>query len=637
MTLKAKCPEGFGVEFVEKQKGKADCPYTCAYKLSHRCNRVNFAYKRLLPESASVHYPLTTGVEQTQSTTTAQSIATTQPQVATTQAQPTQTSQAHQQPVDDFVASNRVDLSVDQPQSTLSDQMYDDIFGTAPTTSNTATERSFGFAGRSYNSSKYDTAPIGEKPISTLDKYNDIANKDDLFNGIIVKPNEACIRLGSKIYHANPYDITDALNYIFLHWYTDAVFAKNGGYSQDFLKLIKSNYAKDSKVLKEIVDEPTDVNHKFYKLFSTVICKGSAEVNPNNYFYWSNAVSPIATLEPRYTDKRNFVDRLVKARDTSAFFAELASYKKEILQYLQSSDKVDTSDNWFEENLPLLIAEYTGEIIMLEKTGDGWQKYSMGRIADFAQCVVTTPRTMEEMNARYKFFKNFTIVDGTVVKRSSPFSMDVTETDDSVYKLVVPVAARSQSASYFNMYLSVLYEYVTNVNPTFNSLTIAGITFTSSGFDAEVRKIMDDAYAHFFGDKSLDDTDVRGKFFLVKSLLDRGIFEKFERYNEHKNFNALKQLFCDKPSVKQYFAFEKDLYTHKLVRDGRLCRVKDYISANIQQKIADVAYSSNSVFDKDEVAQTYLELHVKGTQTLRDTVFAKVSEADKSIQKFTSK
>lgn len=419
----------------------------------------------------------------------------------------------------------------------------------------------------------------------TLDKYNDLlTTEESLFANVRTRrPDEPCFADGGYIFYerapsgvSSAGNSASALRYIFQHWYVSRVFKEEGkSFKEEFLYLLKLRGFKEKESeLKSIVEDvKTDVNGKFFRLFYGVIYK-----NQINAFYFGDGDSPFRKLSARFLDREDFYEKLTAANNPTEFLASFEPCFDELTAFLQAGESAENGREWFKRNIPLAVAEKTGQAVFVDETEGKLSLVNLGSIRKLV-ADLCKPATVEVMAEKYRFLKEFRVtVNYKIARRSKPLELSSTKTkeDDGVYDVLgLSGAASSQCATAYNYYATLVKEYADVFHP--DAIVLGDCCFTCRNFYDELVNTITGACAHFTGDDAKTYPEVK-KLYLAKSFFDRGIFEYFESRCETDKLPRLKKVFleADELNMETYFRF--DGVKHWVTDHGERKTVSAYLA-----------------------------------------------------------
>ena len=582
--IKARCFRDKIVEFEDKGNGTGTCPPYCPIKRRGECYCSEFSYTRKLGKNAIPDIPYQSDTDEAEQ----------RPEEAVQSTAPSDplAEEGQERPADFFWA---------EPSPQPSDP--------------SVPVQEEAFPRRGTGASRYNAG---------------VSRTDGIFAAAVERgTEEPCFVDGAQSFYIvrrGAGNAFDAICHIFYHWYTSKVFRPNGKeYTGEFLYLlILCNYRKNEKELTDLINDVSlDINRKFFHLFYEIIFK---ENRPNG-FYWSKVENPYFRLSPKFTDQRNYIDRLLQYPNN--VLSDMSEYSQELLAWMQSfRPDADVTLNRYLEQIPFLIAEYRNQAAYVQN-GDGLSLVRFGTLREFIR---NFPKleSYETMRKKYQFLTHVKILpSANAVKRGPEDPLEVAgfHEDDSVYRLIGIRGASSYCASYYNFYTAILREYVNTFHP--DTVTIGGVVFSRLDFYANIQGIVEEAYACMLHGE--DVRNCRAKFFLVKSLFERGVFLYYEEMCENERLQELKDLLREQIDPKNYFS--SSAVTHKIYKGERLLRIPQYIGEYLEEKTARTLPKNASVFSGDEAIQAYLQVKIEDARAegIRRRIDEAVNRAEKII------
>jgi hypothetical protein len=238
------------------------------------------------------------------------------------------------------------------------------------------------------------------------------------------------------------------------------------------------------------------------------------------------------------------------------------------------------------------------------------------------------------MESKVEFLKEFSITPNYhVVKRAYPLIVSRAQTaeDDGVYDVVgISEQTSSQSATAYNLYITLLKEYVEVFKPEI--LQIGSCRFTARNFYTELLYVIEDAGAYFVEEHANTYEQVK-KLFTIQSLFTRGVFDYFESLCETDRLALLKKVFVETSqlNVTAYFRFRN--IEHQVLVDGVRKPVAEYFGG-ILSGTQDASYLS-SLLKEDKIVQAYIEARLPKEDKI--IIHQRLSDLINKHQKMVSK
>ena len=604
-----KCPKKKKVQIEDPGTKSVLCPAYCPLKQASKCDYVTFNYVAKLSDAVTPDIPYGASGAAAPASKSKSS-----PAAPAATAAP---KSAPRIPVDDPFAASAA------PKSASKIPVDDPFAATSAMTGNAS-------AG---------SRAMGTSSQERANKYNQqVMDRNNIFFGIEPIPDkEPCFTDGMNVFYDRPPEgcvsagnSAAAVRHIFQHWYVSRVFTPDGKhYQKDFLALLKKrNFQSREKELAAILQGSSSLDKKFHKLFYTVIYK-----NQISGFFWNNGESPFARITPRFTNVDDFYRKMINTDSPSSFIKSIEPCFEELVTYLASGETVDNQREWFKTHIPLVVAERTGKITFVEYASGRLTMTNLGDIRSFAE-QMAKPASIEQMSRRVAFLKEFEITPNyRILKRERPLTVSRVRTaeDDGVYDVVgISEQTTSQSATAYNLYMTLLKEYVDVFKP--EVLLIGSCRFTSKNFYSELLDIIEDAGAYFVVEEANSYEQVK-RLYTVQSLFSRGVFEYFEAHCETDRLSVLKKAFVEtsKLNITAYFKFRG--IEHKVFVDGVRIPISEYLP-RIVDKEPTASYLDN-LLKHDKIIQAYIEaqLPAEDKRILRENVNRMMTDNQKLIDR----
>lgn len=600
--IKVKCPKNKIVEVEDLGTGAAKCPTHCPMKSRSRCFNNTFRYSKALKDTVAVDVFYGGEKSDVSKGGTAVPYASSRLKESPSSSEkitPTTAKESATGRTDGF-SSTRARTPIreisEEPteRKGISTIGYDTSFfdedeESAPSTIGYDTSFLDDDEEDEYLAKPTEKSKVGSSKADKIGKYNDgLVSDSSLFARVRERNiNEPCFVDGGNVFYERaPVGVrsqgnaSTAIRYVFQHWYVSRVFEEDGKtYRENFLYLLKlQRFQEKEEELRAIAEDvKLSVNGKFFKLFYEVIYK-----NQLNAFFFSEKESPFVRLSARFLDRSDFYKKLITANDPEAFLRSFEPCFDELISFLSAGKVKDGQREWVKRHIPLSVAEITGQIIFVDETDGKFTVTNLGRIRDFVNNL-TKPVSIEEMRMKYKFLQAFSITLNyklTVRTTALELSSKVRSEDDGIYELLgLRDISSSQCATAYNYYVTLAREYVDVFHPT--RLELNGHVFFFQNFYAQVLETVVSACMHLTeGAGYRQNVDVK-KFYLVKSLFERGVFDYFEKGCETDKLRVLKRAFfeSDDLDLSTYFSFEG--ITHWIMDRGEKKTVSDYLAENV--------------------------------------------------------
>lgn len=599
---------------VKKQVGTfqpiwVPCPADCPRKKAYLCRKTSFfsdTFREALPEmgdSVDYIFDSTAANSVPQSVSQSEAVSSQEEECSQTRMRATDTESS----LGSSFAESETRYAYDQFDS-------DGVFADTSQFLHPTREGSYDGNGRedyrerAYNGYETNNAfAQNDRPYATNDRRR---VSRSIFVNLKPLGDEPCFVDGVYMFYEKdmPYSAgnsQNAMEYIFSHWYTSAVFMPNEvTFTEDFLQLMKLRglESREAEIVAIAENRELSINQKFFRLFYQIVYDGK-----RTEFYWHETESPINVIVPLLASREEFYKQLLLENDPNNYIKMFSGCMDELITYLTAGKPLHTDDHvrWFKRQLTLRVASDEGEIAFFDGRDDSLELCRLGRVADFVKGMSTfvsfTPLRQKKLN----FLREFRITPSYHVEaRETPLeeSRETDSSDDeSIYKGIgISPAFSNVYATVYNEYVTMLKEYMDTFKPSEVRIGVApyDMVFTKKGFKSQLEDILWDA-----GQYIEDNADAwRGrvetvKYYMTRSLLIRGVFDDYLSQSEFKKMDRFIERFyrTKKMDRRMYFSLPVTKgKQHKVTLDTDTLPIRDYVRGML---------TGNPISDQEKMAK----------------------------------
>lgn len=500
-----------------------------------------------------------------------------------------------------------------------------------------------GYREHAYSYETNDTFTQNNRPYASNDRRR---VSRSIFANLKPLGDEPCFVDGVYMFYEKDVSYSagnsqNAMKYIFLHWYTSAVFLPDEvTFTEDFLQLMKLRglESREAEIVAIAENRDLSLNQKFFRLFYQIVYDGKL-----TEFYWHESESPLNMIVPLIASREEFYKQLLFEDDPNNYLKMFSGCMGELVTYLTAGKPLHTDDpiRWFKQQLTLRVASDEGEVAYVGGNKDSLEVCRLGSVADFVRGMSTfvsfSPLRQKQLN----FLREFRITPSFHVElRETPLE-ESRETDfsddESIYKGIgIPSAFSNVYATVYNEYVTVLKEYMNTFKPSEVRIGVApyDMVFTKKGFKSQLEGILWDAGKYIEDNAEAWRERVETvKYYLARSLLLRGVLDEYLNQSEFKKMDGFIERFYRTQIMnrRMYFSLPVPKGRQYMVTlDSETIPMRDYVRRRI---LTDNPISLQEKMAKDSVINDYLDAR-KGDVAIANVIQEKKNRINVAIEAY---